>query len=301
MTGTSRRWLIGCGIGCGALLILFGLLAGGGYFLVNRIVNELQDTESSMEAMTAQFGRISEFVPAADSTVPGARLEIFLAVREQLAPARREIEGHLGLLAEGQREKLSLSPLKILKLMRAGATTLPLIFKYLTQRNAALSEHGMGLGEYLYLYAVVYYSWLQKSPADGPPFTLLGDPDEEDEDSAGFRLRVVGSGSNDAEDETEVRQRRRERALKYLNRQLLAMLRHQLVGVACGTSDADATPWQQTLAAEIRALESDPYRLPWQEGMPQQLVDSLAPYRSRLEASYSALANHLELAPYQDD
>jgi hypothetical protein len=59
--------------------------------------------------------------------------------------------------------------------------------------------------------------------------------------------------------------------------------------------------WRQTLATEIRALERDPYRLPWQNGLPPTLAESLEPYRSRLEASYSALANHLELAPYQDD
>ena len=99
----------------------------------------------------------------------------------------------------------------------------------------------------------------------------------------------------------EVRQRRRERALTYLNRQLHAMLRHQLAGVAAGNRNAESLQWHQTLAAEIRSLESDPYRLPWQDGLPQQLADSLAPYRTRLEASYSALANHLELAPYQDE
>ena len=64
----------------------------------------------------------------------------------------------------------------------------------------ALLEVGMGPGEYMYVYSVAYYSWLGKSPADGPSFTLVGD----DGDNQG---RQVG------QDEFDVREERREMVL----------------------------------------------------------------------------------------
>jgi hypothetical protein len=141
----------------------------------------------------------------------------------------------------------------------------------------------MGPGEYVYIYVVSYYAWLGKSPADGPPFQLTGD----DQDT-------------DTWDEFEVRDERAERIRRTLNRQVLPMLRRQLNGVAPDAAEnATMGRWRQTLAAEVAALESDSYRLPWEDGVPDVVRVSLEPYRERLEASYSSLCNALEIGNHQ--
>ena len=115
----------------------------------------------------------------------------------------------------------------------------------------------------------------RKSPADGPPFTLVSGDDDGDH----------GGG-----DEFEVREKRLEEILTRTNRNLLAMMRNQLADL----EEDERDPWRRTVAEEVAAMESDPYRLPWRDGLPEPLLRSLEPYRERLEATYSPLCNPVE-------
>jgi hypothetical protein len=54
--------------------------------------------------------------------------------------------------------------------------------------------------------------------------------------------------------------------------------------------------WREALKQEIDALDSDRYRFPWQDGVPETIGKHLEPFRQRLEASYSAITNTLEIA-----
>jgi hypothetical protein len=141
----------------------------------------------------------------------------------------------------------------------------------------------MGPGEYLYIYSIAYFSGLGKSPADGPAFRLLGD----DED--GVQGRPAG------EDEFDVREGRREDVLARLNEQLLPMLQRQLAALDETGDAVETDPWRQQLAAEIAAMETDRFRVPWRDGLPPAIKASLEPYRTRLEASYSPMCNPLEV------
>jgi hypothetical protein len=164
-----------------------------------------------------------------------------------------------------------------------GVTSLlPRVIDFVSARSEALLEVGMGPGEYMYVYSVAYYSWLGKSPADGPSFTLVGD----DGDNQG---RQVG------QDEFDVREERREMVLTRVNETILPMLRRQLEAAA-ETPGADPR-WREQLAAEIEAMESDPFRIPWRDGVPEPIAKSLEHYRRELESSYSALCNPLEVVP----
>jgi hypothetical protein len=53
--------------------------------------------------------------------------------------------------------------------------------------------------------------------------------------------------------------------------------------------------WKTKLTAEIRELEEDSFRLPWQDGLPEAISRSFRSFRSRLEASYSSMTNVLEM------
>ena len=138
----------------------------------------------------------------------------------------------------------------------------------------------MGLGEYLYLYSVIYFSWLGNSPADGPPFPLVGSS----HDGNPWQQRM---------DEDEVRQRRSEELRQRLGRQLLQMLGNQADALSAAGGDPE---WRRQLEAEIERMRADRFRLPWQDGLPDGLEASLRPYREQLEMSYRPLVNPIELA-----
>jgi hypothetical protein len=196
-----------------------------------------------------------------------------------MVPVREDLQDQLNLLADGERGQIG-SPSRLLQMVRAGVGLLTEIADFYRTRNEQLLAHEMGLGEYYYIYCLAYYAWLGKSVADGPPFRL-----------------VSGEDHSEGVDEFDVREERRERILSHARSALLPMLRNQLARLEEQDPGEDARIWRQSLKAEIAALEADPYRLPWRDGLPEPLQTSLGPFRSRLEESYSATCNALELGP----
>ena len=266
------------------ILIILGI---GGFFFVKNIVHEFQDMETLEDALMKQHGKMKEFCPEPDGSIPPERMETFLSVRSAFAPIREEIESSFTKLSErqGTREidltRPKPGPRNVLRMIRLGVGIIPEIAGFFKSRNQALLNNGMGLGEYYYIYVVAYYSWLGKSPEDGPPFELV-DRDERDDFWD--------------EGEEELLEMRRDRILRRMNRLILPMLHNQLEKLSAGNMTQASDKWKERLEAEIKAMETDRYRLPWQDGLPQVLEISLNPFRKRLEASYSKMTNALEVA-----
>jgi len=277
----SRKWLVGCSVGCLALAVICVAVVGLFIYFLRNVVEDFEQTEAAMGRVTDRFGHASEFCPEADGRIRSERLEAFLSVGEIMAPTRAEMERSLRLLSDAEQGREMTSPRRIFGAIRSGIGLIPQIADFLTARNEAMLEAEMGLGEYYYTYAVVYYSWLGKSPADGPPFRLVGSNDDDDDHD---------------QDEFEVRERRREATLKELNEQLLPVLRNQLEAFDRAGPVERTASWRSALEAEIAAMEADRYRLPWIDGLPPVLADSLEPFRERLEANYSEMCNALEFA-----
>ena len=152
---------------------------------------------------------------------------------------------------------------------------------YLQAWNGAQLEGEIGFGEYYYIYTLAYYGLLGHSPADGPPFKMVNDN--------GYVFETI-----EPADGPVARAYRDDLTRRSLNRLLLPVLRGQLEVLAPAGADEAALQWQAALAAEVAAMEADPHRLPWQEALPEQTAASLAPFRQRLEASYSEMVNALE-------
>ena len=292
--GTSaRRWAKGCGCGCGVFVLLLGVVAWLAYEQISTLAEEAERFEAAMAQVRIAHGRIEDYRPDADGAVRPERMEVFLHVREIMAPARDETTAALALLSSrgsdssgvpgllGRLLGWGMGAMKI----EAGTGLLPDVFAFFSAHGEALLEAGMGPGEYLYIYSIAYFSALGKSPADGPGFGLVG--------GGGPESRRAG------QDDFDIREIRREIVLERVNEKLLPMLRRQLVALDEGLEDS--SPWRRELAAEVAALEADSFRIPWRDELPPAIKASIEPYRARLEATYSSMCNPLEVQTGDDN
>jgi hypothetical protein len=281
-SSTTKKWLVGCGIGCAVIVLILIVLGIGGYMFFKNLIGEFQEQEELMEVLTERYGEIRDFCPEPDGSIGPSRIEAFLSVRDAFAPYQERLEMSMRELQDkvGQSEVEVKKPKNVFEMVKLGFGLIPQIAEFLKFRNQALLEAEMGMGEYTYIYAIAYFSWLEKLPEDGPDFEVM-------EEGGGSRL-----GEMDLE---EIRGERRDSMLRLLHRNLLPMLQNQHEKlVARGSSDTQSE-WKDLLEAEIRAMEEDRFRLPWEDGLPDVIKTSLEPYRERLEQSYNAMTNPFEL------
>jgi hypothetical protein len=150
----------------------------------------------------------------------------------------------------------------------------------------------MGLGEYYYMYVLIYYSWLGHSPEDGPNFNFMGD------NHGSYHYRFNPENTEEREEqEQQISEDRRDRIIRITRGMIRPMLSCQLEALE---EKGIHNTWRHALETEIDALKADNNRLPWQNGLPRVMDASLRPFRDRLEASYSALLNALEIGPREE-
>lgn len=279
----TKKWLIGCGIGCGVVILGFIILGSAGYFFIKDIVKNFQASETLMNTLTDRYGTPREFIPDPDGAIRPARLEIFLAVRSSMTPAMEEMERTINILSEMEqkdRYKEEPSP-NVFTKIKTGLGFPIQMAEFYRSRNQALLDNEMGMGEYYYIYVMSYYSFLGKSPTDGPPFRV------DDQSSRGTIMF--------SERHSETQEDRMDSMLRRVHRQIFPILQNQYKKLTEGDVSRAKEKWRTALAAEIKAMESDRYRLPWGDGLPDILKTSLKPYRSRLESSYNAMLNIFEV------
>ncbi len=285
-SSTASKWLIGCGIGCGVVILLLVFGGVGSYFFVKNIVKGFEETEAIADVLTERYGAIKDFCPDPSGAIGTERVEIFLSVRNSMEAVKEKLESSFNIFSDEERAsqfKKEPSP-GVLTKIKAGFGIIPLIAEFYTRRNQALLDAEMGLGEYYFIYVVSYYSWLRKSPGDGLEYNL-GDENDEKKGVVYWRRRH----SENLDD-------RQDDVLKQLHRRILPMLKNQFAKLTGIDVSPIIDPWRKTLATEIEAMETDRFRLLWQDGLPEVLESSLKPFRGRLEASYSKVLNALEMA-----
>ncbi len=282
MEESTKKWLAGCGIGCILLIAVMAAMVFGGYLGIKKLVTAAHETTAVLESVTERFGRASDFTPDPSGELSSDRLEAFLRVRELCADERTRLDASLAQLSGTDPGGDASSMGRVARSVRAGFGFMPQMMAYINARNGAFLEADMGLGEYLYLYTIIYESWLGKPVDDGPPFVLVGGEVESADWSAG-----------------EIRQRRSAEIRGRLNRTTLPMLHNQLAALTANGSTADAL-WVESLRTEILLMESDDLRLPYQDGLPPQTAASLASFYEALATSYSAMCHPVELAVMQN-
>jgi hypothetical protein len=281
---SSTKWLIGLGIGCGGIVVIVIILLIGGYFFVKSTTQGFRDSDELMKSLTARYGRIEEYCPEPGGTIPAGRLEVFLGVREASAPARAKLEESLEVLVKDREAKGAhgRSPGTIFEALKTSVGMVPQISDFLKSRAQALLDREMGAGEYYYFYVIAYYSWLKHPPMDG----------------AGFRFMGPGNDQTDPDDQDALTVSK-DMNLMRIHRLVLPMLQCQLAKLGEGRPGGPQDKWRQALAAEVKAMEADRYRLPWQDGVPAEIDSSLRPFRERLEAGFSRMADLFEISVNQ--
>jgi hypothetical protein len=285
--GAGRNWLLGCGIGCGVVLLIFVLVAGGSFYVLRDTIRGFRQIEESQFTLVEAHGRIDDFRPLPNGRIPPARMAAFLAVRDTTAAARDELTRALNVDMPALKEEGKQGVAKLLRGLKAGVGFTGAVADYLRERGAAMLAQEMGLGEYLYTYSLVYYSWLGKDPGAGPS--------KVDISVEGGRRdkKIVWVDDHGDWSEPDVR---RKRLRQKVRGHVLPMLESQLA--ADDTSGGAA--WRAELAAEVARLRADAERLPWQDGLPAPLRESLEPHRAQLEAQWSEAANMLEILTLEE-
>lgn len=275
-TSTTQKWLLGCGIGCAAMIVLIVGLVTGGILYVRGKFQPLQEASNSRKAVIKAYGALESYVPPANGAIASERMEAFLSVRDALKNAQDQLDAGVARFDFDTLKQHSFG--SFLRVLNDLSNVIIPIGTYMNQRNQVLLDKRMGLGEYAYIYTIAYHSWLGHAPDEGPPFM------------AKFRLQDRGqSVGNDSNISPESVRRRYRRVI-------LRLLGNQLDSI----KDSEQSPWRRMLKAEIDRIDRDPERVAWQDNLPHPIEESLKPYRNRLVSTYHSSANFFEFLTLEE-
>ncbi|MBK9471477.1 MAG: hypothetical protein IPO18_04230 [bacterium] len=188
MASTTRKWLVGCGIGCGGAIVL-SIVAPLLFGLV--MMRPLDKAIEIQDQLAAEMGGRDAFSPPAGVVAP-ERLEAFLAVRQAVMPMCPRFTKFAEDLARmDELGKQSDKPdkgevFRALTRVSGSVVGMAADIGQLNQlRNEALLAQRMGLGEYTWLYVLAYHSWL------GNPVPDSADEDDGDGDGDGPRVEKL--------------------------------------------------------------------------------------------------------------
>jgi hypothetical protein len=250
-TFAKKTWRTGCGYVVASLIFFAGVTG----FVALRPVREAKRVEQNLND---RFGEFSSYSPNPDGSVAADRIEAFIAVRERLREPCEVFQEHQSRMEELGRmeEEGELSSGDIFDGIKAAIGFGPGFLDLMKTRNGALSEVGMGLGEYSYIYVLAY----------------------------GDQLASL------------LEEMSRDRLIKPRTRRELAqILFNQLSSPAARNGDGESADLRAAIQDEIVALDSGVHAFPWQDGLPSPIEASFAPYEDRLGGLFCQATARFEL------
>lgn len=281
MSSNTSKWLTGCGIGCAAAVALIVILGTVAYVSIKSRLQSFEEAKTATSELEGKYGKIQDFIPNSDGTIQPERIRAFLAIRANMAMARRKLEESLGGISEDvHRAKAGEKSFwSVMGFIGRGFGVVPEIGGFYAARAKSMLDAHMGSGEYTYTYVLAYYIFLRKPPEDGPE----------------FRLEGREQGSVVVRDTRGVRGDRREMIVDSIRDVFLPILHNCMASLKGRKLTRAQESWRKILEAEVAALEKKQDRMPFQDGLPEAVEASLRPFRAELEASYSSIVNPLEL------
>lgn len=259
MAGTGKKWLIGCGVGCGVTILLNIIMFVGAGVLISRPMNEAVNSQKELAEL---HGSPNDYVPGVDSITP-QRIEAFLAVRQELMPSCSKFKDIAGGfeamddLDQGGEEPSAKEIFQGLgKVMGSVKGIIMEMGEVMELRNEALMEQEMGMGEYTWIYVLAFNSWLGYEPNTGIEST----------DGGNFSPREKGL----IED---------------------LMNTHAEALAEAGRSE-EAALWRE----EAETLDWSDTGIPFEgDLLPVEISTALEKYRSRLEEAYCVPMSEFDL------
>jgi len=284
MASSTKKWLTGCGIGCGLIVVIIGGIGTWGFFTIKDVVHRADDLDTAQAELDSLLGPADSYTPRPDGTVDPLRMEAFLAVQQNLAGMRADLAANINAM-DGK------GPGGVIAKVRGRVKLVPAIFDFVESRNTALLQQQMNAGEYHHLQSLAWFALLGKDPADGPGFSMVNEDQKKDDDNHVVIRKGIGKS-----DSLRVRRQRDRAVRRMVNRQERTILANQLAALDARPDLLEAMPgWRDTLAAEVEAMNRSERRLPWQDGLPNRIAGGLEPYRDRLEQYYEPMTMAVEL------
>ncbi|MBD3868150.1 MAG: hypothetical protein IFK94_08490 [Acidobacteria bacterium] len=170
MSGKATRWLKGCGCTLAVLLVVgvIALVVGS-----MTMIRPLREAIETREQLDLKYGSQSDYTPPADGAIPRDRLEQFLTMRRELMEiCGRFEEAYESLEAMERFDSQDTAPngevlRAAFKAARGAFGLAPAFGDFIQARNQTLLDHGVGLGEYTYIYSMAYGSSLLDIQEDG--------------------------------------------------------------------------------------------------------------------------------------
>ena len=170
MAGSGKKWFIGCGVGCAAVVLL-GILGVIGSVVV--LTRPFDRAVGVQQELTELYGDRDDYVPPAKGIAP-QRLQAFIAVRKSILDHCEEFEDVQEAFLEMEELDQEGDPPPARAVIRGVGRVMGVAFGLVGKigglvedRNEALLEHDMGLGEYTWIYVLAYNSYLGMRPNTG--------------------------------------------------------------------------------------------------------------------------------------
>ena len=170
-----KKFLIGCGI---VAALGIACIVVGTWAIAQWAKSKFPDTkriEAMQKDLEERFGERDKFVPA--STLDPTRVEMFLTIRDSLVGRGTVVADDIENLSRigKQMDKKNRGLIERIvqgrNAARSGIGIATRAMEYTAQRDTALLAAGMGHGEYGYLFALSYFSYLEWIPAVGDTAT----------------------------------------------------------------------------------------------------------------------------------
>lgn len=154
-------------LGCGGAVAVAGLFLAG---IAGLTFWGYKSALEVREEVDRQFGGFDSYNVPADGTIPADRMARFLAIRRALmtrCPEVTEVTGSFRAVDEmAGQEKPDVGDLfgRVGRVIRH-VPSLGFVFgEYVSDRNNALRDNQMGLGEYTWIYVTSYFGYLNQPP-----------------------------------------------------------------------------------------------------------------------------------------
>ncbi len=273
----------GCGIGCGVATLVVGLIVAVGVAWMRPAIEEARSAEAAADRLEDALGTLDDWTPDVSDPLPPDRLDVFLAVRSATSSETAALEA---LLADTPPDELtdehSSVRAKVGAVLRMLRRMIGSVGAYLTARDDALVDDGMGPGEYGWIYVLAYHSWLG-TPVDAGPVVTK---------PVGRHVSPRTGERLFGEDHDRYSPSRVRRAV----RRLCVPPFRRMVEAARRTGD----PRLSELEAELARLESRPDAVPWQNGLPPELEATLAGRATEVEGSWRPAVHPFEVVHLAD-